>query len=296
MMYKSWAEWCAGAVGTALMISSAGCALDASAGGDELKGEGDTGSTQQPIANSSVAYWNQGDAPKLLSTDTQNTVCFLAEMTGKFRGFGESIKTVRVTTPNASHPSAGWYLEGGSGQVGIQTRARCIATPFANWSWEVSWPSPTGGNVQIGVKRACFLTRIEGDFQGGAEFLQLVRTPVSGTSNFTWSFNGGYHSTGVRGGAICLDASTNMAPMEVGGNTIQTLAFNVPPDSNVLPTQNVNGGPACFLTHVQGKFSGGGETIVVFKYTFGIPSQQTNIRFDTRTSQPGMLAGAGCVL
>jgi hypothetical protein len=285
----------------AFLSTFSACAIEAESDGGTKGGSESVAENSAAILNSSPQFWSQGSAPVLLSSDVTNSVCFLTLMSGKFRGFGESIKVVRDDTGAGHGNVAGWYLQGSSSQVGVLGAARCIAKPFVNWSWEFSSSNDIyGGNVTLGNYKACFITRVEGDFEGGSERIQLVNkyngNAPDGSPLHLWTLETEYASAGgVRAGAICVDTGTDASSLyeqtAVGG--VHAFYRGVSPDSTSPGL--VNGGAACFLTHVQGKFSGGGEYIETYKYTYGLPST-TDYMFTMQSSQPGMAGGGACVV
>jgi len=108
--------------------------------------------------------WQQGQASVDLGSTTGRT-CFLTRVSGKFLGIGE---TVRIFMDN-NH----WYLGGNSGQYGVTASARCVYSDY-NSPDEVSWsPGQPAQYVSPYSGRACFLTRMAGNFRGGAESVRV---------------------------------------------------------------------------------------------------------------------------
>lgn len=221
---------------------------------------------------------------------------------------GEAVRVVWIQSADSSHPSPGWYLEGNSQQNGVHARARCIMVPWVNWTFEIGWGPGLGispnGDVALGVQKACFLTRIEGDFEGAGEQLRLTRACDSGTNTCRWTFTGKYSSSGkIRGGAICINPpdmadSTGLVEQVPtyqgpGLSSSTTLAWDIPADSNFFTDP-----PACFLTFVQGKFSGTGEEVWVRK-DLGVQrdgvSQLWYYALDIWKQQAGVGGGGTCV-
>ena len=272
-----WRAFGVNVLGVLLTVSMAGCVLDAASTGEPNKQpvDGEVASTAQDLLLSTTAVlWSQGDAPQFIHPDITNVACFLQSMSGKFKGMGEAVRVSRVEFADSSHPKPGWYVEGNSQQSGVHARARCISVPWVNWSWEFAWGPGLGsgpnGDVDLGIQKACFLTRIEGDFEGEGEQLRLVQACDLGNA-CRWTFTGKFASPGkIRGGAICInppdmadvDHITEDVPVfqGTGNSSNTTLADRVPPDGSF-----VIGPPACFLTFVQGKFMGTGEEVWVNK-------------------------------
>jgi hypothetical protein len=306
----AWRAFCVSVLGVLLAVSTGGCVLDAASTYEPGKQpvDGEVASTSQAIASTNVKQWSQGSPPTLLSSDTSNTVCFLQSMRGRFKGMGEAVRVAWIEFADASHSVPGWYLEGNSQQAGVNARARCISVPWVHWSWEFSWGAGLGsspnGDVDLGIQKACFLTRIEGDFEGAGEQLRLVKTCDSGTNTCRWTFTGKYGSPGgIRGGAICInppdmedaDWPTEYVPTYQGPlrSASLTLAWRVPADRYNLTT-----GAACFLTFVQGKFMGDGEEVRVTKNRTFEQDGVTPLWFyalDIWKQQPGVGGGGTCV-
>jgi hypothetical protein len=305
----AWGAFCVNVLGVLLTVSMAGCVLDAASTSEPNKQpvDGEVASTAQDLFFSTTAVlWSQGNPPQLINTDITNVACFLQSMSGKFKGMGEAVRVSRVEFADSSHPTPGWYVEGNSQQSGVHARARCITVPWVNWSWEFAWGPGLGsgpnGDVDLGIQKACFLTRIEGDFEGEGEQLRLVQTCVG--NECRWTFTGKFASPGkIRGGAICINPP-DMADVEhiyedvpifqgPGNSAYLTLASRVPGDSGSF----VIGPPACFLTSVQGKFMGTGEEVWVLKrrHTISDGTKFWDYALGTWKNQPGVGGGAACV-
>lgn len=132
--------------------------------------------------------WSQGSYPIHMGSGA-GRVCFLTMMSGRFKGGGEEIWAYR------SGPS--WYLDGRSRQKGVSAGARCVQATW--YSGPYVW-SQGAHSVYMGSQsdRACFLTRVTGQFEGGGESVQTF------TSGGSWYVGGSSHQRGVGASARCM--------------------------------------------------------------------------------------------
>jgi hypothetical protein len=132
--------------------------------------------------------WSSGQGPIPMGS-ISGRVCFLTRVSGMF-GVGRS---VRIYAANGS-----WWLTGSS--VGVSAWARCsnsyssVAPPEYSWS---QGQNPTYMGSIYG--RACFLTRVGGDFEGTSERVEVF----SGNSS-SWWLGGSSVQAGVSAGARCV--------------------------------------------------------------------------------------------
>ena len=153
-----------------------------------------------------------------------------------------------------------------------------IQSPLLAVTGEFSW-SQGQPPVDMGssTETFCYLTRIQGDFEGGGESVRIAGR------NGRWFLEGSSQQSGIGAGARCT-------PTRFGS---RVLLFT--PESSWRqgqpPTPMVadNGFTACMLTRVQGKFEGGGERVEITRsngtWFLGGASRQS-----------GVAAGARCLL
>src|SRR5262249_30334083 len=120
-----------------------------------------------------VYEWAQGQSPVNLGPALGARECFLTRITGRFKGGGESVGTYMW--------GGAWWLGGSSGQIAVAASAMCITSghlEFRVFAWsQGSPPTPLGPAAD----RACMLTKVQGDFEGGGEHVH------------TWIDNGSWY-------------------------------------------------------------------------------------------------------
>jgi len=251
----------------------------------EANGGEVTASSSEAISSySSTFFWSQGQAPVDMGPLTTQ-LCFLTRITGNFRGTGESVKVVHNTSTNR------WELFGTSQQAGVAASARCIPYDFSKWDWEKSWNS-SQGDVDLGTRKACLMTRISGTFNGAGE---SIRTYRDGSNH--WHIAGQAQSgSGVFGGFICLDADP-ARPMNVSvgdpsfdqaANGEHAIVFGFGNGANEPLT-----GPVCFLSRMTGNFRGGGERIAVYTTRSSI-FNRWDWMINAAANQAGVATSAVC--
>ncbi len=133
--------------------------------------------------------WSSGQSPQPLGSTT-GRVCFLSRVSGMF-GSG---RYVRIYASNNS-----WWLAGS--ETGVGARARCVTT--FSYTTEYAWSqgqNPT--NMGSTTRRACFLTRVGGDFEGSGERVEVFASfPPYGGS---WLLGGSSVHAGVHARARCI--------------------------------------------------------------------------------------------
>ena len=142
-----------------------------------------------------------------------NRECFLTGITGGEHLWNDSEKFGRVrkiTTPDATHPTSGWYVEGNErsdvdGGHAYVT-ASCVDFPSLALLWDTPKEAPAGGaavTVPIttgGGVKACGLRTIRGAFNKNSWTDGVRITPPSSATG-TWNMT---VSAGKFGRAVCV--------------------------------------------------------------------------------------------
>jgi hypothetical protein len=186
---------------------------------------------------------------------SKGSVCFLTGIHGKFRGTSEMVKISNVR--------GYWYVTGISRQPGlVGASARCfkydstkvIATQFHE--------STASEDLDLGAHRFCALSRVSGSFESDRDVVRVYPG-----KNGHWFLQAAATSTGVNGGALCLDddpaipfSASRIADVAAGDT--QVIAANLVPNET-KPTEPLKG-PACFLTRMTGNFAGEGDSVQTF--------------------------------
>jgi hypothetical protein len=115
-------------------------------------------------------------------------------------------------------------------------------------SQEYYWSQYSSGAVPLGPKwdRVCFLTGVQGRFEGGGESVHVF---ISGDS---WYLGGNSWQTGVAGRARCIP---------VGGENWYSQEFSWRQGQAPVHLGPASNGRTCFLTRMTGRFYGGGEVV-----------------------------------
>ncbi|NNB84031.1 hypothetical protein HI113_00440 [Corallococcus exiguus] len=117
--------------------------------------------------------------------------------------------------------------------------------------------------------RACFLTRVGGDFEGSGERIDITE------SGGSWYLGGASNQSGIRGAARCVDATASQQY-----EWTQSMAYPV--------SMGTAAGRVCFLTGVAGKFHGSGEWVRAYV-------ENGYWYLNGNSSQSGVRARARCV-
>jgi hypothetical protein len=132
-------------------------------------------------------HWFSGWGPKEMGS-TSGRACFLTSVAGMFG----SSRYVRIYSANGS-----WWLTGSPS--GVSAVARCSNSYTSGVPTEYSWSqgqNPTYMGSIYG--RACFLTRVGGDFESANERVEVF------TSNGAWYLGGSSVQAGVHARARCI--------------------------------------------------------------------------------------------
>lgn len=133
--------------------------------------------------------WSQGQPGSFMAPEAGNA-CFLTRMTGKFRGGGEALRISPI--------NGGWVMGGSSHQVAVGGGGRCVS--IASVSPESSWSQGNSATFLDTVNnRACFLTGVTGNSQGGGESVHVTNFGVQQY----WYLTGTSAQAGVAGNARC---------------------------------------------------------------------------------------------
>lgn len=202
----------------------------------------------------------QGGGNSVTMGPSVGRACVLLEISGKFKGGGES---ARITLDADNN----WVLTVTSLQDQPTTAtAGCFdeLSVGNEFSWAQGDPTVTIGPAP---GMACYLTSVTGHFQGGGELVLVTVDPADNQ----WKLGGTSQQEGVAATARCVPASGIAIRTQGQGNQPRDLGPN--PD----------GGQICALSRMTGHFEGGGENIVLSPgppggdWTFAIASQQNDI-------------------
>ena len=184
-----------------------------------------------PVVTVQRFAWTSRQAPVVMGS-TQGRACFLTRVGGAFNSAQD---TVEIVAQNGQ-----WVLRGTAAAGGfVEGRAGCVGAQVTD---EVTLQAgQTGIDLQSFSTHACFLTRISGPFQGGAENVQLAR---SGT---VWRFTGTSQQQGTAASARCMP----IQPLSA------TFVMDFGDASPVRLDPEING--ACFLLRVAGDLGAEGD-------------------------------------
>jgi hypothetical protein len=266
----------------ALVSSLGACALQAGNGISTPDDEALAAPTASLLTSYTTEYtWQQGKPSKRMLPSKGN-VCFLTGIHGKFSSTAERVKVSNV--------GGYWYLTGSSHQVGVGGTARCFGYDAANVVATQINDSSAAGELDLGVHRVCALSRVSGDFQGNGD---VVRTYLANDGH--WFLQTSASSSGLNGGALCLDDAKNATLgvsqiMEAKAGAAVIAAANLAPNQ-AQATEPLKGS-ACFLTRMTGKFSGPSESVETF------PAQAAgawNFYLRAQGSSPDVAASGVCL-
>jgi len=208
----------------------------------------------QGLSAYTAEYTWERHRPSRRMLSSKDSVCFLTGIHGTFRGKSEMVKI--------SNARGHWYVTGISDQPGVGATARCfkydsskvIATRFNE--------SASEQDLDLGVHRLCALSRVSGSFESEGDVVRVYRA-----KDGHWYLQTAATSSGVNGGAICVDDDPNVPFLpskitDVAAGDIRVLAENLVP-SEIRPTEPLKG-PACFLTRMTGNFSDGAGSVQTF--------------------------------
>jgi hypothetical protein len=169
-------------------------------------------------------------------------ICFLTRVSGTFG----TNRYVSITNSNGV-----WWLGGSSAGVSAQARCRGIftATPPTEYSWSQGQNPVLMGSIK---GRACFLTRVGGDFEGTSERVEVF----SGNST-SWWLGGSSTQAGVHAKARCV-----IYPYYLPQQPYSYTAW-IPSgvDPKILGSSNWG----CYLAGMSGDFEGSNSFVEIFE-------------------------------
>jgi hypothetical protein len=214
---------------------------------------------------------------------SNDSVCFLTGIHGKFRSMSDMVKVSNVR--------GNWYVTGTSKQPEVGATARCFKYDSAKVIQTQFNESARLQDLDLGAHRFCALSRVSGHFQSDQD---VVRVYLA--SNGHWFLQTSAASSGVNGGALCLDDAP-ATPLHAGrttdvqGGDLQVLAENLIPHET-KPTEPLKG-PACFLTRMAGNFSGAGANVQTF--VAASANGTWNYYLRATGSEPGVASSGACL-
>ncbi|WP_437506322.1 hypothetical protein [Sorangium sp. So ce1099] len=236
-----------------VVIGASGCV----AGAVEEEDDGEeTGVVEQPMGWAGGGVWEAGVGPVDMG-DASTRTCFLTGIMGDFESGSEWVHT---------YISGGrWYLHGNNTHGSARAMATCVSstlgrTAEASWSQGQVTVNLGSDTASSGLPRACFLTRVGGDFNGLSESVTLRQFLGQ------WWLHGGSSSTGVHARARCITVSS------VSPATILADEFGDPeeddPTYELLTPEN-SFDTQCMLTGVAGEFSSDNQSdhsIIIYSH------------------------------
>ncbi|WP_438040546.1 hypothetical protein [Sorangium sp. So ce128] len=220
-------------------IGASGCVAGV---GDEEDDSEETSIAEQPLGWVNGGSWTAGSGPVDMG-DASDRTCFLTGIMGDFESGNEWVHV---------YISGGrWYLHGNNTHGSARATATCVSSTLGRTA-EFSWSQGEYGvdlgsdTTSSGLPRACFLTRVGGDFNGMSESVLVVwffgRYLLTGLSS----------STGVHARARCITVAelANEAAVadEFGVPSEDGPSFEALTPAGTFDTQ-------CMLTRVAGEFS-----------------------------------------
>jgi hypothetical protein len=153
------------------------------------------GTAEQGLTVINSHWWYSTTASTVALGSASDRVCFLNKMTGDFDLAGNTIGTTTLW--------GNWYLGGSADAPGVGALTRCVSATAGSYTQEYSWSQGNPAvNLGSGNGRVCFLTQVQGNFNGGAE---RVGTYLSGGN---WYLGGNSQTAGVGAKARCVNASS----------------------------------------------------------------------------------------
>jgi hypothetical protein len=217
--------------------------------------------------------WTNGGAEVALGFTAQQGLCYLTEVSGAFRGWGDG---VRLRTWN----DGTWHLGGAAGSGWMQAGARCVSNKemfndtagylttysasytYPSCPWGIACPAGSGGTVvqlQSTAGSVCTLSAVNGEFNGNGE-----GAVVRQNNNGNWELYVFSHSgAGVSATATCMQGYGHAYPWQTDSWTQGN-----PPTWELYPP-----GAFCNLSGLAGRFRGWGEGVEIQQATNGSSQQ-----------------------
>jgi hypothetical protein len=260
-----------------------GCALQAGTGISTPDDEVVAAPSTSVLTSYTAEYtWEQGKPSKRMLPST-GSVCFLTGIHGKFSSTSERVKVSNVR--------GFWYLTGSSQQIGVGATARCFSYDAAKVvATQVNYSS-AASDLDLGAHRVCALSRVSGDFQGNGDVVKIYLAQSG-----HWFLQTTASSTGLNGGALCLDDAPTVALgvsriLDAKAGDALIAAANLAPNQ-AEPTEPLKG-PACFLTRMTGKFTGASDRVDT--HVASTATRTWNYYLRAQASGPSVETSAVCV-
>ena len=214
------------------------------------------------------------------------SVCFLTGIHGKFRGTAEMVKISNVR--------GYWYVTGISSEPGaVGATARCFKYDSAKVVATQFHESAATEDLDLGQHRFCALSRVSGSFESAGDVVEVYLA-----SSGHWFLRTAATSTGVNGGALCLDddpatpfRTSRTTDVEAGDTRV--IATKLVPNET-KPTEPLKG-PACFLTRMTGNFSGEGGSVRTFVASTLNGTWNHYLRATGSDANSGVASSAACL-
>ncbi len=198
------------------------------------------GTLEQELTSIGSYSWR---APALSTAmgSTSNRVCALTQVQGRLDTASDYARIYAV--------DSSWYLGGYSATAEMIAGARCADKPAGTslsgeYNWTAGQSLPTNMGTTSG--RACFLTRVNGGFNGSSDW---VRIYASGGS---WFIFGASQTAGTFARARCVTVPS------VSSEYAWTYAMGQ------AEHMGSTSGRVCALTGIQGAFDGLGDYVQIY--------------------------------
>ena len=224
--------------------------------------ETELGTAQHALSIGTEYGWAAED-PYTLMGSTVNRSCYLTRVSGAFNGYDDGIEIVAE--------SGAWRLGGYAGETSVELYAAAQCIEHSSPTTEEHYYSG-GVSVDLGgsADRACFLTGVTGKFENACDSASI----------YSWEdrwFLTGASCPGQKVGAsarcVLLGDRASYSREHSWNQGDQLLHMGT------LDTAEYYQG--CFLTHIQGDFSGFGEEILATvawnQWFLGGHSSQTGV-------------------
>lgn len=194
-----------------------------------------------------VFSWSQGQNPTYMM-DSNDGVCFLRSVQGKFEGRGESVQVYLDSNQ--------WFLGGTSRAVGVRGQATCVSwaevgATRENLDGPYYWRQRQAGVRMTPVDSSvCFLSGVSGKFEGSGEFLQIYN------DNVNWRLGGASLQQGLNARAYCINSLETRSRL-----TSQSYWWR---GQEPVAMSYADKG-TCFLTQMTGEFEGRGDRIRIYQ-------------------------------
>jgi len=237
----------------------------------------------QGLSAYTAEYTWERNQPSRRMLAAHGSVCFLTGVHGKFKGKFEMVKISNVR--------GYWYVTGISNQPGVGASARCFKYDSAKVIATRYNESAGGEDLDLGAHRFCALSRVSGNFASDSDVVSVYRA-----GDGHWYLQTAATSSGVNGGAICLDDDP-ATPLrtsriaDVAAGDTQVIAANLSP-KQAQQTEPLKGA-ACFLTRMTGNFSAEGASV----QTFVAPTANGTWNYYLRATgaEPGIASSGACL-